>query len=703
MIFRKNSIVGAAVFAALSTGAVAAGEVENTPESPSWRTDEVLVTATRATDYSVATAVTTRSPVPLVEVPQSVQVLNRQLLEDQGLTNLADALMNVAGVVPAKPMEVALEQPDIRGFVAEIAIDGLPAYGATAVVDSSSLVGVEQVEVAKGPTSTLYGGGLGAPVGGLINVVTKSPTAKAARSASVRFGSRGELAPSIDINLPVADSVAVRVAAEHQQVGDYIDAVDTRRWVVHPSVVFGLGTDTELLIKGQFSHVNQLEYAGLPVEMARNPAVYSRRFSGATDAPPTTVRNNLVTAALTHRFGNGMTGAFQVRRYDSKVVENGSFVFPAFYPPLGTNYYLLTGYLPTDVSEWTADASLSGTMATGSVVHHWTAGIQADTTNYDAGLGINFFPIGIIDYAVRSSDAAFGVAPPVAQVQVDRYTTKALYAQDQMDVGDRWHVLASLRATEVGYRQIEGGTTDKTYRRLTPRVGVTYDVADGIGLFAGYARGFRATINFVGTLPPVPETSRSLEAGIKFDKPELGLSGSVAVFRMDRRNVPTADPANPFLQVQTGKQRSEGHEANLIWEPSKQWSVLASYAHTDASVREDNNPSLVGDHTARTPPDQGRLALRYRFADGQLNGLGLGFGLSAAAAAELSLPNMGPKSDGYVVADAQASYQQGRFKFGVSVTNVFDRQYLQPYQYLAMPIVAPGQPRTVQATVAIDF
>ena len=111
----------------------------------------------------------------------------------------------------------------------------------------------------------------------------------------------------------------------------------------------------------------------------------------------------------------------------------------------------------------------------------------------------------------------------------------------------------------------------------------------------------------------------------------------------------------------------------------------------------------MGDHTARTPPDQGRLALRYRFADGQLNGLGLGFGLSAASAAELSLPNMGPTSDGYVVADAQASYQQGRFKFGVSVTNVFDRQYLQPYQYLAMPIVAPGQPRTVQATVAIDF
>jgi len=698
---RKNA--GEIAFAVLSVLAASANAATEGSPSESWRTDEVVVTATRAPEYSVATAVTTRTSVPLVEVPQSVQVLNRQLLEDQGLTNLADALTNVAGVVPAKPMEVALEQPDIRGFVAEIAIDGLPAYGATAVVDSSSLVGVEQVEVAKGPTSTLYGGGLGAPVGGLINVVTISPTSEEARSVSVRVGSRGELAPSFDINMPVASAVAIRLAAEHQQVGDYIDAVDTRRWAVHPSVVFGLGTETEFLIKGQFSHVSQLEYAGLPVEMARNLSVYSRRFSGATDAPPTTVKNNLVTAALTHHFANGVTGALQVRRYDSKVVENGSFVFPAFYPPVGTNYYLLTGYLPTDVSEWTADASLSGNIATGKLTHHWTAGFQADTTNYDAGLGINFFPIGIIDYAVRSSDAAFGAAPAVAQWQVDKYTTKAVYAQDQMDIGDRWHVLASLRAAEVGYRQIKGGTTDETYRRVTPRLGVTYDIADGVGLFAGYARGFRATINFVGSAPPVPETSRSLEAGIKFAKLEIGLSGSVAMFRMDRRNVPTADPANPFLQVQTGQQRSEGHEANVIWEPTRQWSVLASYAHTNARVVEDNNPLLVGNHAARTPPDQGRIALRYRFTEGQMNGLGLGFGLSAASAAELTLPNAGAKSDAYVVADAQASYQQGPVRLGVSITNLFDRKYFQPYQYLALPIVAPGQPRTVQATVTFGF
>lgn len=705
----SHRLLTLAVMTALGTGNTAFAEPEASPATettnaePSWRTDEVVVTASRTTAYAAVTATTTRSPVPLVQVPQSVQILNRQLLEDQGLTNLSDALANVAGVVPAKAMEVVLEQPDIRGFVAEIAIDGLPAYGATAVVDSSSLVGVERIEVAKGPTSTLYGGGLGAPVGGLINVVTKSPLADARRSVELRLGSRGEVAPSVDINVPVNDGVALRLAAEHQQVGDYIDAVETRRWAVHPSVVFGLGTDTEVLLKGQFSRINQLEYSGLPVEMANNSSVHPFRFSGATDAPPTTVRNNLITAAISHRFAGGISGSLNIRRYDSQVVENGSFVFPAFYPPAGTSYFLLTGYLPTDVREWTADAALSGTWKTATVTHHWTAGIQIDKTDYDAGLGINFFPIGMIDYAVRGSDAPFGAAPPVAQMQVDRYTTRAVYVQDQMDIGERWHLLASLRGAEVGYRQIRGGTTDETSRRLTPRFGITYDVTDGVGLFAGYARGFRATINFLGSAPPVPETSRSVEAGLKFARPEIGLSGTLAVFRLDRRNVPTADPANPFLQVQTGAQRSNGHEANLIWEPSRNWSILATYAHTEASVREDTNPALVGNALARTPPEQGRLAARYRYTDGPLRGLGLGLGISMASAAELSLPNAGAKSDSYTVADAQASYESGRWRFGVAISNLFDKRYFQPYQYLALPIVAPGQPRTFQATVAVDF
>lgn len=671
-------------------------------DNASWRVDEVVISASRTGGYAAEGSATLRTPVPIQEVPQSVQVLTRKLLDEQALYTLSDALANVSGVVPAKPMEAVLDQPEIRGFGAEIYIDGLPAFGLTAVIDPSSLIGVERIEVAKGPTSTLYGGGLGAPVGGLINVVTKTPGKEARRSLGLRAGSFGLIAPSLDIDQPIGENAGFRIAAEYQEGGDYIDAVETERLSINPSFRAALGADTDLLVRGQYSKIEQLEYAGLPAEVVGLPGVYSRRFSGATDAPPTEIENTLLTAVLSHRFNDTVSGTFQLRRYDSDFVENASFVFPAFYPPVGTNYALITAYLPTKVTAWTADASVTAQFDSGSAQHVVLAGFQYDRTHYDAGLGFNFFPIGIIDFADRGSDAPFGTRPGLSLVQDDRYTTIAAFIQDQVTVAERWHILASLRATRIKYEQLAGGTTNESYNKLSPRIGVTYDLSDGVSLFAGHAQGFRATINFTGAEPPIPETSRSLEAGLKFAMADHGLSGTVAVYELKRRNVPTPDPGNPFLQVQTGEQRSRGFEADLIWEPSPNWSVLASYAHTKAEVTEDNSIP-VGDRLSRTPDDQGRVAVRYRFIGGALDGLGLGAGVSAASSAELTLPNSGFRSDSYAVVDAQASYRLGKVRLGLSLTNLFDKDYVLPYQYLALPIVSPGQPRTVQVTVGVDF
>ena len=341
-------------------------------------------------------------------------------------------------------------------------------------------------------------------------------------------------------------------------------------------------------------------------------------------------------------------------------------------------------------------------MESGLVRHDWLAGLQWDRTHYDAAMGINFFPIGIIDYAVKGSDANYGASAPLSQFQEDRYTTLAVYVQDQMTVADRLHLLASLRATQLRYQQLRGGATNESYKKLTPRLGVTYDIAPALSAFAGYARGFRATTNFLGMQPPVPETSMSTEAGIKFSATELGLSGTVAAYRLSRENVPTADPANPFLQVQTGRQRSRGVEADLLWEPSPSLSVLGSYAYTRARVTRDNLLP-VGDLLARIPENQGRVAVRYRVLSGQLAGLGLGAGFTTASRAELTLPNSGYQGDSQGVVDIQASYDWGRAKIGVAVANLFDRRYHLPYQYLALPLVVAAPPRTVQATVGYQF
>ena len=135
----------------------------------SWGAGAIVVTAKRDGYLLHEGGSATRTNTPLINVPQSVQVLNSSLIRDQDRRSLADALVNVSGVVPTKPEESALAQPLIRGFAAEIYQDGLPAYSINAMADPTSLIGVERVEVVKGPTSTVYGGGAGAPLGGLIN------------------------------------------------------------------------------------------------------------------------------------------------------------------------------------------------------------------------------------------------------------------------------------------------------------------------------------------------------------------------------------------------------------------------------------------------------------------------------------------------------------------------------------------------------
>ncbi|MEM9422283.1 MAG: TonB-dependent receptor plug domain-containing protein, partial [Pseudomonadota bacterium] len=172
---------------ALATPATA--QPDNSPSiEDSWRDDVIIVRGKRSTLYGADQAAVTRLPVPLDELPQSIQVLTPTLLEEQALTTLSDALVNISGVVPSQPSEIVLSNPIVRGFEAEIFVDGLIGYGDAAVLDPASLVGVERIEVAKGPTSVLFGGGTGAPVGGLINVVTKTPQAEPFAKFALRTG-----------------------------------------------------------------------------------------------------------------------------------------------------------------------------------------------------------------------------------------------------------------------------------------------------------------------------------------------------------------------------------------------------------------------------------------------------------------------------------------------------------------------------------
>ena len=697
-VFRRAAVVLAL---AVAGGASADDEREAV------QLEAVEVRAERPAAYSADSSLSaTRSDTPLDEIPQSVQVITRKLIDDQQLHQLNEALANVSGVFAARPEEAILVNPIVRGFEAEVFIDGLPAYGATSTVDPGALAGIERIEVIKGPSGSLFGGGVGAPLGGIINLVTRSPVAESSGEIGVRAGSFATINPFFDVNQPLFKGVAVRLSGEYQRAYADIDAIQSQRYALFPSLAIGLGGPTTLTVRGQFSRQAYLEYSGLPTALTLSDTPYVREhFSGATNAPHTVVLNKGGSLTLSHRFSAGLETVLDARLYRSRFEEYGSFTFPALFPPLPlqpTRYPVLSGFLPSAVRETTVDGRLIWTLSGEQVENRVIVGAQYDRTRYTAGLGLRLLPNGRVDYADPDSDVPFGAVPPVSDTQEDRFVTGALYLQDQLSLFERVHLLAGLRWERLALDR-PADNFDRDQYRLSPRGGLVVELIDGLSLFGGYAQGFRGVTLIRSNEPIQPETSRSAEAGFKLAARELGLSGTLAVYELRRRNVPT--PAgtllNPSAQTQTGEQRARGIESDLIWEPVLALSVLTAYAYTDAVVSEDN-ALPVGDRLPRIAKHSGRLAIRYRLLDGLLDGLGVGVGVTAGSRREITLPNVDSVPGWYVI-DAQASWTQPGYEFGLSLINLTQHQYLEPYPYLAQSVTRPATGRSLYATAIVRF
>ena len=675
--------------------------------APSWTGGDVVVTGQRQSYAVPDTGSATRTDTPLIQLPQSVQVITRTLIEEQDRRTLADALVNVSGVTPTRPEEILFTAPIIHGFPAEIYQDGLPFYGATqAANDPTSLVGVERIDVVKGPTSTLYAGGVGTPLGGLINIESVRPsTDRVGGYAAIRVGSFATVDPYGDLDVPLTSSIAARIGGEYQHNGSYIDQLHGYRWSVQPSLLFQLGARTDLFVQGKIDRRSQLEYSGIPAVQALAGQIDRNAFPGVSnDQPDNTIDNKLVTAIVRHQLSDSIKLTVSGRYYSDVSDENGAFVYGDLDPPLPrtpTTYNVYAIYLHNRTREGTLDANLQAKVDALGGQHDLLIGVDYDHTRFFSGLGFTGVPLGSVNFADPTYHLTYGSPPPIPTSPVlggtatDRYETIAGYVQDQATYGPL-HLTGSLRFTNLKFRELETGT-DRNFRRVSPRVGATLDIVPGVALYAGYATAFRGAFGVVSLTPPKPETARNVEGGVKFALARAHLSGTVSVFEQTRRNVATPDPDDIHYAIQTGAQRARGVEADATWEPTPAFSLLANYAHTDAKVTEDDIIP-VNDRLPRVPRDSGRIAARYRVLSGPAKGLSFGAGVTAFSAREITLPNS-VSVPGYAVVDAQASYDIGRFTLGVSAVNLNGSRAFDPYQYLSFPVVIPTQPRSAFVTL----
>ena len=652
----------------------------------------------------------TKFDVPVNRIPQSIQAVPRKLIEDQGVVSQSEALRNVSGVQPPQILMGAQMYPSIRGFNGERYVDGLPNYYDMGARDLT--VNVERLEVLKGPSSVLYGGGL--PIGGIVNVVSKLPTMARFAEAGLTVGSNGHISPFFDINQPLnaQGTVLFRVTGQYEKTGTQIEGVERRSYTLNPTLTLTNNAGTSLTIQGHVSERRQPEYSGLPAVGTLDRSAFSIRrnlFVGDLGTLPDTRSQNMsLTARFDHAFNDTWSTFSAVRISRSKFHEPSQYVTGLVNgntPIFGSIFQQVNGFLGEATTEVSANSNILAKFNIGPTQNKLLFGVDYNRVTDKGILNADaFITADLVDMTaplfkpyVYPPSGFFSTFSDIDNV----YTTTGATAQLHSTIFNRLHILAGARVVNVDIKSNERAPSapnafHSSDTKVLPRFGAVYDLLPGFSVFAAYSEGLRA-VPFFSSLgvAPKPEGARNLEAGIKLNT-SFGLSGTLAVFDLTRSNVVVAGPFG--LGVQSGEQRSKGFEADLVWQPTQNLSFLASYAHIDAKVEKDTNAARIGAPLVGVPRNSGRLWANYTLTDGALKGLSFGAGLYAASKQSVMLG--GPwRTQSYATIDGKIAYQYQNWTLSIVGKNLADRRYFIPYSFLDGH-VAPAAGRTIYATLS---
>ena len=284
-------------------------EGENQPQQPSAADQqpiELLVTGEQNQDYLVPSASTaTRTDTPIIDIPQSIQVIPQQVLKDQQITRIDDALRNVTGVIGSTNSFIG-SQITIRGFsttALPILRDGFREYDNFSLQEPSNL---ERVEVLKGPASVQYGQ---VDPGGVINLVTKQPLSEPFAEVQTQFGSYGLVRPSFDISGPLTSDrkLLYRLNAVYQREEGFRDFnTETERFFIAPTLTWNISDRTKLNFSLEYLDSTRPFDTGLIAIGNRiGNLPYNRIFNEPDDFVQTNSLN--IGYNLEHRFSDNWT------------------------------------------------------------------------------------------------------------------------------------------------------------------------------------------------------------------------------------------------------------------------------------------------------------------------------------------------------------------------------------------------------------
>jgi iron complex outermembrane receptor protein len=658
---------------------------------PVIRVREAPETATGPVPGYVAkrTATATKTDVPLIEVPQSISIVPAEQIQTLKPQNLVEALGYTAGVGRDEGADRTGDGFTLRGFQASAYFGSVYRDGSKYQVNfyngQQETYGLERIEVLKGASSVLYGA---VAPGGVINTISKRPTANPIRELNVELGNwdRKQVSGDFAGALSADGEWTYRLTGLLRDSDTFVDYVKDDRFYLAPAVQWQPSAATSLTLLSEFQHDKTAYVYGLPADGTIHPNPNGRiprnRFVGEPGYDRYDNKRWSVGYLFEHAFNENL------KLRNSLRYLNASNDFPSVWiwgiDPADNRTTIDRGAQDRrdDSDSVTTDTSLQMKFGSGGLTH--TALVGLDYTQqkhiserYDRGAA----PLDLYDPVYG------GGLGDITQSHLwdTRSKRLGLYAQDQVKFDNRWVVLAGLRQDWVRYSEsenavgapIEWKADNEKSDALTGRLGVVYLAGGGIAPYASYAQSFEpvAGSTFDGARFK-PTRGEQYEVGVRYMPEGRGLMVSAAVFDLTQDNVTATDPLNPGYSLPIGKVRSRGIELEARGRVAPSTELIAAYAYTDARIVETSSatPELLGRRNGGSPYNQLSVWADYTFGAFGLPGLKAGAGVryvddTRATWIEGVVPS-------YTLVDLMASYTTGPWRFALNVSNAGDRTYL---------------------------
>lgn len=650
----------------------------------------VLVTSNPSkyvTDYP---SISLRLKTPLIEVPQNIQVITKQTLQDQQIFNMQEGVIrNVSGATRSEHWET-YSRIVMRGARIAAFRNGMNVQETWGPLNEDMSM-VERIEFVKGPAGFMLASG---EPSGFYNVVTKKPTGITKSEIGMTVGSFGTYRSTLDFDgvLSKDGKIQYRLNLMGQMKGSQRNFEFSNRTAIAPVIKFQVNPRTSFTVEYTYQHVNMSpigsNYIYSPNKLGDLPVSFTTLESNMA---PTKINDNSLIAIFSHSINDKwkFTGQMSYMHFS----QTGFSLWPSGFSG---------DTLQRAMSNWdilgqtrVGQFFVNGDVKTGNIKHRILAGVDMGDKDFyhdwSQGGAIN----GAQGFTVYNP--VYGTVPASAYPVFDRslsvrergvhynnlYT--AVYVQDELRLlNDKLRVTLAGRYTTTGDEDPYSGKIEAN--KITPRVGLSYSVNAGTSVYAVYDQSFipQAGASFDGKKFD-PITGDNKEIGIKREWLDGRWTATVAAYQITKNNVLAPDPVNQYFSVQLGQTKTKGVEVDVRGELLPGLDVTMNYAYTDAKVTKDTEEKQVNVQVPGTDKQVANLWLNYRFQSGAVKGLGLSFGASHAAGRTAWYGeydrSVDPTMPNYTRFDAAASYRFGKFGVALNINNLFNADLISGAYY----------------------